>query len=538
MSKSLRFPLRQGIVFVVIALVLVTAWLRFGSGLLFSDGFLPHGHCYLWEPGLVWLHVISDFLIGIAYVAISVGLGYFVYKKQNLPFSGMFVAFGVFIIACGGTHFMEVLTLWKPVYWLSGSVKLLTAMASVATAALLPPLIPKALSLPSPGDLAKANEELSDEVAQRAKTEERLQEANQVLKAVIQCSPVAIVTLDLEGNVTLWNAAAERIFGWTEEEVIGKRNPLVPPGYEKEFQNIVSRVLQGQTVDNVETRRLRKDGALIDTSVSAAPLFGARGNIVGATAALADISERKRSEEEIRALTTELEQHAAQLESTNRELESFSYSVSHDLRAPLRAIDGFAHALVEDCSEKLDESANHYLKKIRTAITQMAALIDALLALSRVTRSELRSEPVNLSELSQRVAGEIQLREPNRCAEFVIEEGLVVTGDPLLLRVVIENLLNNAWKFTSKHPSARIEVSALREPKRTVYFVRDDGAGFDMAYSGNLFGPFQRLHHRSEFEGTGVGLATVQRIIHRHGGKVWAEGIVEKGATFYFTLQR
>ncbi len=243
-----------------------------------------------------------------------------------------------------------------------------------------------------------------------------------------------------------------------------------------------------------------------------------------------DSTERKRAEEEKTNLN-------AQLQAANKELEAFSYSVSHDLRAPLRHIDGFSQILLEDYAEKLDDEGRCHLQQVREASQQMAQLIDDMLKLSRVTRAEMRREPVNLSRMAEAAVEELKKAQPDRAVDFVIEKELTAEGDPRLLRVVLDNLLGNAWKYTGKRSRARIEFGRTNHDDRAAYFVRDNGAGFDMAYAGKLFGAFQRLHSANEFEGTGIGLATVQRIIHRHGGHVWAEGAVEKGATFYFTLE-
>jgi signal transduction histidine kinase len=236
----------------------------------------------------------------------------------------------------------------------------------------------------------------------------------------------------------------------------------------------------------------------------------------------------------------ELEQRVVQrtreLSATNKELEAFAYSVSHDLRTPLRSIDGFSQALLEDYADKLDSTAQEHLQRVRRAAQRMAGLIDDMLNLSRVTRCELHREKLDLSAMARLIAAELQEAEPSRRVEFVIEDGLTTVGDPQLLRGAIENLLRNSWKYTSGHATARIEFGRSEEEGKHSFIVRDDGAGFDPRYADRLFGAFQRLHTAKEFPGTGVGLATVQRIIHRHGGEIWAQGAVEKGATFYFTL--
>jgi signal transduction histidine kinase/DNA-binding response OmpR family regulator len=235
-------------------------------------------------------------------------------------------------------------------------------------------------------------------------------------------------------------------------------------------------------------------------------------------------------------LLESLVERTAQLAAANKELEAFSYSVSHDLRAPLRAIDGFGEALQEECGSRLDPQGQRYLESIRRAAGRMRQLIDDLLDLARVARAEIRHDEVDLSALASAVAAQLQAAQPERQVDFVIAPGLHAYGDPRLLRLVFENLLGNAWKYTRKHPAARIEFGVVERAGSPVYLVRDDGAGFDMKYADKLFGAFQRLHTSTEFEGTGVGLATVQRIIHRHGGRIWAEAVIEKGATFWFTL--
>lgn len=254
-----------------------------------------------------------------------------------------------------------------------------------------------------------------------------------------------------------------------------------------------------------------------------------------------EVTERRRAEEEVMRLNAELEkrvrERTAQLEYTNSELEAFCYSVSHDLRAPLRAIDGFSQALTEDFPKDVPEDAQRYLSRIRSSTQRMGQLIEDLLNLSRVSRVDLERRDVDVSELARQVMNDMQHREPERKVEVLIWDGMRADADPRLLRAALENLIGNAWKFTSKAEAPRIEVGSVRDAERVTFFVRDNGAGFDMAYANKLFGAFQRLHSATEYSGTGIGLATVQRIVHRHGGRVWADAQPGKGAAFFFTLE-
>jgi PAS domain S-box-containing protein len=245
--------------------------------------------------------------------------------------------------------------------------------------------------------------------------------------------------------------------------------------------------------------------------------------------AIEDITDRKKTEDELR-------QRTAELESSNKELEAFSYSVSHDLRTPLRSMAGFSTALLEDYSERLDEDGKLYLRKIQDSSELMGQIMDDLLKLSRVTRSEINFEKVNLSDLAKTLVSELQQEEPERKGKVIIAEGMNVRGDRNLLSLVLQNLLGNAWKYTGRTAAPEIEMGVTDNKGKQAYFIRDNGVGFNMEYVDKLFKPFQRLHMAHEFPGTGIGLATVQRIIRRHGGEVWAEGKVGEGATFYFTL--
>lgn len=365
--------------------------------------------------------------------------------------------------------------------------------------------------------------------------------------AVVETAMDAIVQMDHRGLVVEWNPASEKIFGYRRDEAMGRNmaDLIIPRHYRSAHSLGIERYLrtgEGPVMNHlIELHGLRKNGEefpceLYVTRIPtlSPPVF---------TGTIRDISARKQAEDEIRQLTEELEQRVRertrQLEAVNNELEAFSYSVSHDLRAPLRTIDGFSQAILHMYAAQLDDKGRDYLNRIRQGSQDMSRLIDDILELSRLTRGRLdRSDGVNLSEMTEEIAETLRKLDPHRRVKFDIQTGVLANGDRRLLHVVIQNLIDNAWKFTSRHASARIQFGVLRdEDGPPIYYVRDDGAGFDMRYSDKLFKAFQRLHGAKDFPGTGVGLATVARIIHRHGGDVWAEAELEKGATFYFTLQ-
>lgn len=369
----------------------------------------------------------------------------------------------------------------------------------------------------------------------------RAEESLARLAAIVESSDDAIITEALDGTITSWNTGAERIFGYSAAEMIGQPvDRLFLPGRENEEPEILDRLIRGEKVDHFDSVRVTKDGHHVPVSLTISPVKDASGHIIGASKIARDISERKQAEDEIHRLNTELEQRVLErtthLTSIIKELDAFNYSVSHDLRTPLRAMDGFALAIQEDYADKLGDKGHHYLERIRAASQHMGHLIDDLLRLSRLSRAEMAHKPVDLSSLAREIVAELKEVQPEHQVECIIEEGLIVSGDARLLRAALQNLLGNAWKFTGKQPHPRIELGMTQHNGIQAYFVRDNGAGFDMKYVNKLFRAFQRLHDVTEFEGTGIGLATVQRIIQRHGGEVWAESAVDRGATFYFTL--
>ena len=349
----------------------------------FSSGqFLPHGHCYMWSPGVLWMNVVADILIAMAYFTIPFALLYIARRRRDLPFDWLVVCFGVFIIACGLTHVMDVWNVWHAHYWAEGIVKVIAAAASVPTAILLWRFLPGILMLPSQRQLRDANESLA---------------------------------------------------------------------------------------------------------------------------------------------------------RANRELEAFTASVSHDLRSPLTTIAGQAGLLELSLPDATDEQKRR-LTRIQSSVKQMSELIEALLVLSRISRQTLHREIVDVTALAESIVQDMRQKDPTRSVEVVIQPNMTVHGDRRLIGDLFQNLIGNAWKFTSKTSEARIEIGQSSGGSLATLYIRDNGAGFDMTYEQKLFKPFQRLHGSADFDGSGVGLATVARIIDRHGGRIWAEGKPNEGAVFYFTL--
>jgi len=370
-------------------------------------------------------------------------------------------------------------------------------------------------------------------VRERGKAEEKL---NQLLGSM----PDAIVIVNAEGKIVGNNVHAEKLFGYSSQELHGQSMAMLVPERLRQAQRQYYTGCFAQRGEHapatiLELCALHKDGQEFPIEVSTKPLVAEKGLLV--TSAIRDVTQRKQTEQKISRLHKELEQRAAELEAANKELEAFSYSVSHDLRSPLQNIDSFSQILMEDYANRLDADGRDYVQRLRGSCERMEEIIEALLVLSNMMRTELRLENVDLSSLTQAIAADLQQKNPDRLVDWVIAKELTAYGDRQLLQVVLENLLGNAWKFTASRAHARIEFGALPQSNGTpTYFVRDDGAGFDMARVDSLFTPFKRLHDQSEFRGTGIGLATVQRVIQRHQGKIWAEGQVDNGATFCFNL--
>jgi PAS domain S-box-containing protein len=379
------------------------------------------------------------------------------------------------------------------------------------------------------------------DITARKEAELALRQSEERMRLLLESAPDSVVIVDKDGRIVLANAQTAEQFGYSRAELIGREvEILVPERYRNAHrlhrEGYTKRAQARPTGMRSALVGLRKDGTEFPAEVNLNPMeVGDQRYVI---AIVRDVTASKEAENQIRDLNDDLTRRNSELRSLNADLEAFSYSVSHDLRAPLRSIDGFSRILEEEYAARIDDEGRGYLKRVRRAAQRMSDLIDDLINLARVTRAELTPSAVDLSALAREIGAALQLQEPERTVRFDVAPGLVARADPRLLRVALENLLGNAWKFTARRRDAQVEVGRDGTNGETAFFVRDNGVGFDPAYAGKLFGAFQRLHDAGEFPGTGIGLATVQRVVSKHGGKVWANGAIDGGAAFYFTLAR
>jgi signal transduction histidine kinase len=381
------------------------------------------------------------------------------------------------------------------------------------------------------------------DITDRKQAEEELAETTGLLERTQQISKTGGWEYHLAtGKLTLTHEVY-RIYGSSERRYSTVEPERAISAFDPESAPIITAALERLLADgepsDLEVGLIRADGQRIWVRVVGEAVIEG-GRVVRVRGIIADVNDRRLVEEEIRTLNAELEQRVAarttQLERVNHELETFAYSVSHDLRAPLRAVDGFSKVLLDDYAEKLGGDGRHYLERVRAGAVRMGTLIDEILKLSRLSRQRFEREPIDLSALAREIVAELSSVEPDRHVMVEIEDGLVAEADRGLVQSVLQNLLGNAFKFTAKTERAQVRFGAVEQDGVPVYFVADNGAGFDMAHAKRLFRPFQRLHRESEFPGTGIGLPTVVRAVHRHGGTIWAHGAVNEGATFHFTL--
>ena len=484
------------------------------GSILSSEEFMPHGHCYFWTKSLIALHAISDALIVLSYYSIPITLIYFVRRRRELAFHWVFVCFAVFILACGTTHLMEIWNIWHADYWLAGWMKALTALASVPTAILLVWLVPQALALATPSELRKANEALQAEIAQRKKAEQKF-------RGLLESAPDAIVIVNHSGEIALVNSQAEKLFGYSRDELSGQRiEILVPDRFKTKHREHFIRERKVRSLwAGLELHGRRKDGSEFPAEISLSPMETEEGMLL--SSAIRDISDRKRSDENLRR--------------SNAELERFAYVASHDLQEPLRAIAGCVGILEQQYRDKLDRGAGELIRHAVEGAKRMQTLIQDLLAYSRVGTSGKIFGPVDCNAALDAAMTNL--------GTAIRESGAVITHDPLptltadqtQLAQLFQNLIGNSITF-SRGRRPEIHVGAQRGDGGWLFSVRDNGIGIDPQYHERIFVIFQRLHTRTEYPGTGIGLAICKRIVECHGGTISVHSEPGKGTTFCFTI--
>lgn len=525
---------------------------------------MPHGHCYLWTKGLIQLHVFSDGFIALAYFSIPLTLGWFVRRRRDIDFGWMFILFGVFILACGMTHVMEVWNIWHSTYWLSGVVKAVTALASVPTAILLTRLMPQALMVPSPRQLQAVNRTLEEEVQTRRAAEEKLRELNADLESrvarrtadletanaelrrlleeqkraeealaqlaiIVQSSGDAITSKTLDGTITSWNPGAERTFGYTSQEAIGQPMTMIfPPEKIEEEAHILERIGRGEVVGHLESERVRKDGARLNVSLSISPIRDTAGKVVAASTIARDITDSKQVEAQMRRMMTELER-------SNQELGQFAYVASHDLKEPLRAITSCVQLLRKGYGEKLDARGLEFVDHAVDGAKRMQQLIDGLLSYSRLEQQESELQPVDFVVPVQHACENLETAIAEGKVEVKVGTLPTLKCHAAQMVQLFQNLIGNAVKFR-RDQSPVVWIAAEHKNGDWLFSVRDNGIGFEPEFSERVFGLFQRLHTRRKYSGTGIGLAICKKIVERHQGRIWVESKPEHGTTFFFTL--
>lgn len=490
------------------------------TNLFITDLWPERWICGQWSPVEGWFYILSDLIIFLAYISIPFILVFHTWSRDLGKIKWLILLFASFITFCGLTHLIDAIMFWEPVYRLGGFVKFLTATISIGTSFSLALVLPKALKYKSP-------DELQREIDHRKAIQNQLE-------LFVKFCPGAVAMVDTHMRYILVNDNWYRDYQLSSESIIGRNHYDVFPGIPEERREVHRRVLKGESLEK-DFEQFGSDEAAIFVRWKLHPWRLPNNEIGGMIIFTEIITDEVRIREQLRERDKLLEQKHEQLQAALNELEAFSYSVSHDLRAPLRAINGFSEALMKDFHADLSDKAQHYLNRITANSHKMGKLIDELLAFSRIDRKGLQLREVDMNRLVSEIIEEYFVD-----AKSAIHVGNLpsVNCDLELIRQVWINLLSNAIKYSSTQPVPSIRVDALLENDSTIFRIQDNGVGFDMAYYDKLFKVFQRLHNDREFEGTGVGLALCHKIMKAHKGEIWAEAKINDGASFYLKFNK
>lgn len=511
----------------------------------FSKNFMPHGHCYFWQPEILWPHVIGDAATAISYFLIPFLLLRFARKRPDVKeHYWFFYAFAAFILCCGVTHLLAIVSVWQPYYRLEAVAKVTTALVSVGTVSVLFVKFPLLLSIPSGQEMRKTQIQLQQSLKKEQDTAQRLRESEQQFRDTMQQAAIGMALISPVGKLIDVNDSFVQMLGYTRKEMlqlsfesfIHPDDLLAGIEYYKQLQ-------RGEFSSySLEKRYRHKQGHYVWGQLNVSMLRHEDGTPIYTIGQVQDITAAKQQEARIielnQSLETKVEQRTAELTELHREMQEYTYTITHDLRQPLRNLSGLSEEVVHEYADKLDEEGQYMLYLIKQNAEKMDTLLTELMAFARAKAADLEREHFNIETIFQENVDSQMHEYPHNTIQLEMETLPTAYGDKQAIDQVVQNLVGNALKYSSKNDSIRIQISGHETATEMIYQISDNGVGFDERQGEQLFTIFKRLHSNKEFKGTGVGLAMCQRIIKKHGGRIWAKSVIGQGSTFFFSLPK